>query len=167
MNRLIAASILTVSMALFGCGSDVGPKGGGSTGPKGPAKTDKPPVIDNLTADQDIKIVNEPGAMVALEKVLVPGKVTIVDFYADWCGACKVIEKKTVTKLTGEKGIAIRKINIKDDESPVAQHYDIGALPHIRIFDKTGKMLYALTGNQTLRTGELAIKIRSGALPAK
>ena len=162
MTRLIAATILTTALAFAGCGN--GAKTGNNDTIK--AGTGSPPPA-NVTADKDVKIVNQPGVLVALEKVLVPGKVTVVDFFADWCGACKIIEKKLITRVKGEKGIAIRKIDIKDDESPVAKHYDVGALPHVRIYDKSGKMLYALTGNQALRAGELALKVRSGEQPAK
>lgn len=166
MTRLIAASLLTVSLALGACGSGTAASNTDTVNTTNNTNGGDTSASD-VTADKDVKIVNQPGVLIALEKVLVPGKVTVVDFFADWCGACKVIEKKLITRVKGEKGIAIRKIDIKDDESPVAKHYDVGALPHVRIYDKSGKMLYALTGNQALRAGELALKVRSGEQPAK
>jgi len=106
-----------------------------------------------------VKIVNQPGVVVSMDAVLVPGSVTVIEFYADWCGACKIIEKKLLAKIGGEPRIVLRKINIKDDTSAVAKQFDVGALPHVRIFDGNGKLSHVLVGNSATKAGELAIKV--------
>lgn len=108
---------------------------------------------------QKVMIVNQPGMVVAMDDVLVPDCVTVVEFYADWCGACKVIEKKLMAVIDREPRIVLRKINIKDDTSPVAKAYDVGLLPHLRIFDSKGKLAYVLVGNNATKAGQLAIEV--------
>jgi|GEM_PF-1518202 len=108
-----------------------------------------------------VKIVNRPGAAVTMAQVLEPGRVTVVEFYADWCGACKIIERKVMTAIGDEPRVVLRKINIDDDTSPVARQYDVGALPHVRIFDNKGKLAYVLVGNSATRAGPLAVELAS------
>lgn len=105
---------------------------------------------------EKVKIVNQPGVVVSMDEVLVPGSVTVIEFYADWCGACKIIEKKLLTHIDDEPRIVLRKINIDDDQSAVAKKYDVGALPHVRIFDGKGKLTHVLVGNSATKAGPLA-----------
>ena len=50
----------------------------------------------------------------------------------------------------------IRKVDVGDGFTPIAKHYQIGALPHFRIVDKKGVVRYVLVGNDTLKAPELA-----------
>jgi thioredoxin 1 len=114
-------------------------------------------------ASVDIVLANRPGEMVVIEDLLVPGKVTVVDFWAEWCGACKEVDAKLLLAITGEPGIAVRKIDILDDDSPVAKHYDIGVLPHIRIYSRDGELLYALIGDNAHSIAERLTEVLGGA----
>ena len=55
--------------------------------------------------------------------------ITIVDFYAEWCGPCKmqsaILEKMTDTKII--------KINV-DDHEELAQEHGIMSIPTIEIY---------------------------------
>ena len=56
----------------------------------------------------------------------------VVDFYADWCGPCRVMIP-TLEEIHEETGIEIVKINI--DESPnIASQYGIMSIPTLIIF---------------------------------
>lgn len=113
-----------------------------------------------LALDQDT--VNRPGELVRIEDILVPGKVTLVDFWADWCRACKDLDARLEHALAGVGDVALRKVDILDDSSPVAAHYDIGVLPHLRIYDRSGKLVYALIGENTERAVELTLEVVRG-----
>jgi hypothetical protein len=116
--------------------------GCGGAAPRG----DVPRVLDINAA---------PGAYVDVTPHLVAGMVTIVDFRADWCAACDKVEAMVLADL-GDAPVVIRRIDVGEGATPVARAYDVGGLPHHRLFDKRRHLRYVLVGNDTLRTAELA-----------
>ncbi|MFA6173442.1 MAG: thioredoxin family protein [Kiritimatiellales bacterium] len=77
----------------------------------------------------------------------VPGKITVVDFYADWCGPCKQMAP-VLDKLTGGKAdIALKKVDIVNWDSAVAKKYGITSIPNVRVFDKQGRMVGSPTSS--------------------
>ena len=52
--------------------------------------------------------------------------------------------------------ILIRKIDVGDGFTPVAQAYKIGALPHYRIYDKHKRLRHILVGNDCVGAADLA-----------
>jgi hypothetical protein len=126
-------------IALLSCGSP-------STKPTTPAPT--PP-------EKSVQL-NAPGANVDVEKAITPGYVTVVDFWMESCGACHVVGGMLAVGVAKEDKILIRKVDIGDAFTPVADAYDIGALPHYRVYDKRGKMRYLLVGNDCVKAPEIA-----------
>lgn len=62
----------------------------------------------------------------------------LVDFYADWCGPCRMI-MPMLEEVQTELGVDIVKINI--DESPnIASEYDVMSIPTLIIFKKGEKV---------------------------
>lgn len=98
--------------------------------------------------------VNKPGEMVRVE--LEPGYVMVIDFWGEHCGACAIVGKKLEEGVADDPKILIRKIDVGDGFTPVAEAYEITTLPHFRIFDKQGQMRHVLVGNETIRATELA-----------
>jgi thioredoxin 1 len=79
--------------------------------------------------------------------------VTLVDFWAEWCGPCKLI-MPTMEELAGEyEGKAkIGKANV--DEAPaLAQKYSVSSIPTILIL-KDGEEIKRFVG--VTKKGELA-----------
>ena len=62
------------------------------------------------------------------QEVLQAGQTVLVDFYADWCGPCKMMGP-VVEELAGEESnVKVCKINI-DEEMAVAQKYGVMSIP--------------------------------------
>lgn len=81
------------------------------------------------------------------EKVLNSGKTIIVDFYADWCGPCKVLAPVLDEVATEfEASTTVVKVNV-DEESALAQKYGIRGMPTM-LFFKDGEIKSTLVGNQ-------------------
>lgn len=100
--------------------------------------------------------LNATGEPVDLAAAVVPGHVTIIDFWATWCGGCKVVDERMLAAVGTVDAVVIRKIDIGDGETAVARQHKVGALPHIRIFDRSGNLRYVLAGNDALAAGERA-----------
>ena len=72
------------------------------------------------------------------QEVLQAGQTVLVDFYADWCGPCKMMAP-VVEELAGEEpGVKGCKINI-DDEMAIAQRYGVMSIPTFIAF-KNGEV---------------------------
>ena len=69
----------------------------------------------------------------------------LVDFYADWCGPCKMMGP-LVSKAAEAYGdrLKVGKCNI-DDNMPVAQKYQVVSIPFFGIF-KNGQLAASRVG---------------------
>ena len=72
-------------------------------------------------------------------------KPTLVDFYADWCGPCKMMNPiiEYTKKELGENA-TILKVNI-DNNSDVAMQYGIRSIPTLVLF-KEGEVVWRQSG---------------------
>lgn len=78
------------------------------------------------------------------EEILKNDKVVLVDFYADWCGPCKMIAP-ILEKIGSERSdFDIAKINV-DECQDLAYEYNVQAIPTMVIF-KDGKAVNSITG---------------------
>ena len=80
-----------------------------------------------------VKDVNQEDFEAEVLDATVP---VVVDFWAPWCGPCKVVGPE-VDKLAKEIGESVKfvKVNI-DDSRDVAMKYDIMSIPTIAKFER-------------------------------
>lgn len=73
--------------------------------------------------------------------------VVLVDFYADWCGPCKMLSPVLDELAADVEGKAsVIKVNV-DTESELAQKYQVSSIPSIKIF-KNGEIVNETMGFQ-------------------
>ncbi|MBI4827324.1 MAG: thioredoxin [Nitrospinae bacterium] len=68
------------------------------------------------------------------EKVLKADKLTVVDFWAEWCAPCRMIAP-TLAELAGEYTgkVVIGKVNV-DENNKTATKYGIRSIPTLLFF---------------------------------
>ena len=112
------------------------------------------------------------GAEINIEEVVKANRITVIDFWASWCGPCRQ-EMPNMVKLHNsyaDKGLAIVGISLDDDYDSwtaackelgvewysvidtegIAEKFGIEYIPYTMIFNAQGQLL-----NQNLRGEEL------------
>lgn len=83
--------------------------------------------------------------MESYNAVIDSNKVVLVDFYADWCGPCKMMAPhvKTMQEKYGDK---LTVLKVDTDRSPaVSQHFNITGIPLVKVY-AGGKEVYDKVG---------------------
>ena len=126
-GRAIGIALVVSQLTLVGCGSgDLQ-----SMDPSNASQRDAHPVhVSEASFDQE---------------VLSKSGVVVVDFWAPWCGPCKMIAP-TLEKLAGEyRGrIKVCKVNT-DQNQKLAASYKISGIPALLVF-KGGKLIDSKVG---------------------
>ena len=81
------------------------------------------------------------GAQVEITKHLALGNVTVVDFYADWCPACKQLSPSLEQMARTDPEIALRKIDIVDWKTAVVRQYNIHSIPQVNVYNRRGQLV--------------------------
>ena len=77
--------------------------------------------------------------------VLESDKTVLVDFWAEWCGPCKMVAP-VLEEIAGQHGdkLTVAKLNI--DENPrIAEKYQILSIPTMSVFSG-GKVVKSIVG---------------------
>jgi thioredoxin 1 len=78
------------------------------------------------------------------EKIKGTDKLVVVDFFATWCGPCRVIAPKVAAFAEEFKNVEFYKIDV-DEVSDVAQELTIKAMPTFVLF-KGGERITEVVG---------------------
>jgi thioredoxin 1 len=69
----------------------------------------------------------------------------LVDFWAEWCGPCKMIAPTLAEIATEQSGkLTVGKLNV-DDNPDTARRFDVMSIPTLLVF-KDGKQVKRLVG---------------------
>ena len=82
-----------------------------------------------------------------IEKVLNSKKPVLVDFFADWCGPCKMLAPVLDVLEKDNEDYDIYKINV-DENQDLAAKYEVSSIPNIVIF-KNGEVIDRSMGFKT------------------
>ena len=98
-----------------------------------------------------LKITNKE-----FEEIIANDNITLIDFYADWCGPCRALSP-IIDEIASEvTGVTIGKINV-DTEKDLALQYKVRSIPTMIIF-KGGKEINRMVG--VLPKEEIIAKIK-------
>jgi thiol-disulfide isomerase/thioredoxin len=139
---------------------------------------------DRAAHDVQLDSIDAAGLDKAVEERR--GQVVLVDFWATWCGPCRELFPHAVElhKRFGDRGLAVITVSLDDPDNRAAVskfldqngptlenylavygvgpaaftafHIDDGALPHLRLYDRQGKLRRAFqSGGKPLDSHEV------------
>ena len=85
------------------------------------------------------------------EEVLNSDKTVLIDFYADWCGPCKM-QSPVVDQIAEERpDIKVGKVNV-DDNPELAEKYEIMSIPTLLVINngEVAKQFVGLTSKSEI-----------------
>jgi thiol-disulfide isomerase/thioredoxin len=88
------------------------------------------------------------GAEVKITDYLVSGKTTIFDFTSQYCPPCRAVAPLLEKLHQTRDDIVVVKVDINrpsvkgiDWDSPVAKQYELGSVPHFKVYGPDGKLM--------------------------
>ena len=69
-----------------------------------------------------------------MEEVINSNTKVLVDFYADWCGPCKMMSPVIDEIADENSNVKVGKVNV-DDNQELAMKYNIMSIPTIMVFE--------------------------------
>lgn len=78
------------------------------------------------------------------EEVLKADKKVLIDFYADWCGPCKMLAPIVEEVASEHEDLKVVRINVDNEES-IAMNYQIMSIPTL-VLIKDGKEVDRVIG---------------------
>jgi thioredoxin len=79
------------------------------------------------------------------QKLMSEGDLVLIDFYADWCGPCKMMDPH-IKRLKKELDGKLKVFKVDTDKSlELVKHFNINGIPRLRLYHK-GENVYDKTG---------------------
>src|SRR5262245_49309794 len=86
------------------------------------------------------------GAEVNINQHLALGNVTVVEFYADWCGPCRLISPSLEQMAQNDPEVALRKIDIVRWGTPVTHQFNVNSVPMVNVYNRAGGLVGTVRG---------------------
>ncbi|MFW5917580.1 MAG: thioredoxin [Halorubrum sp.] len=80
------------------------------------------------------------------DEIIADHDVVLVDFYADWCGPCQMMEP-TVKSIASDTDAAVLKVDV-DVHQALAGEYGVQGIPTLLVFSG-GELAERIVGAQT------------------
>lgn len=107
-------------------------------------------IQQNPQALADTSVAKKDSAMTLqqFESLLVTDKYVLIDFYATWCGPCRMMEPalEDIAKTMGDKVTVVR-IDVDKNEE-LSKHFEVESLPTVQIY-KNKKLVWEDIGYKT------------------
>jgi thiol-disulfide isomerase/thioredoxin len=90
---------------------------------------------------RSVKVIANGGRKVDVNQYVGKGMITVVDFYADWCGPCRKVAPHLEKLASNDADVNLVKIDIVTWDTPVVAQYSVKSVPNMRVYGRTGKMV--------------------------
>lgn len=85
-----------------------------------------------------------------IQNLAATAPVTLVDFWAPWCGPCKMVAPLLEKLEANNPGLVVAKVNVDEDAcKPLASQYGVRGIPTLVLL-KDGKVQATLVGAHSL-----------------
>jgi thioredoxin 1 len=117
------------------------------------------PVI--ASRGQQVEVISH-GAQVDIAQHLALGNVTVVDFYADWCGPCKQLSPSLEQMAQTDPEITLRKIDIVNWNTAVVKQYNIRSIPQVNVYNRGGLLVGTVVGADAAEVKRYVAQAKTG-----
>ena len=87
-----------------------------------------------------VQVINKAN----FDEIVSSGKTVLVDFYADWCGPCRMLKPILEDVAKEREDIIVGKVNV-DEEDYLASRYGVFSIPTLIVF-KNGEIVNQASG---------------------
>jgi thioredoxin 1 len=103
------------------------------------------------------------GAQVDINQHLALGNVTVIEFYADWCGPCRRLSPSLEQMASSDPEIALRKIDIVNWRTPVAQQFNVHSVPQVNVYNRAGHLVGTVMGADVDKVRSYVAQAKAGS----
>ena len=87
----------------------------------------------------------------------VSGKVTLVYFWAEWCGPCRMLSPALEQMASTDADIALRKIDLTSENSA-----DVKQIPVVKVYNRSGSLVGTVVGANVAKVKSYVAQAKSG-----
>lgn len=110
-------------------------------------------ISNEIPVPTTVKMVQVVSSNEEFAKIIQGSGLTVVDFYAVWCGPCKAIAPVLDQFASQLPNVTFIKVDV-DQSGDIAREYQVSAMPTFKLF-KNGKEVGELVGADPNRLRQL------------
>lgn len=115
----------------------------------GEKRRDLEPLPEEIRKTLDIASV-DAGRRIDEKTLPVAGKVTVLDYWAQWCSPCHLLDARLQHLVRANPKVAVRRVDVGKWNNVAARQatreFRAEALPYVRVYDASGKLAGEVTG---------------------